>query len=156
MNQYATAPEVEETADALIASVVKDRFNHHLQNRNYVIMLTSGVDDGGKRATLAFSAACSARAMDLKTQVFLIGDGSHWAYEGSADGVRQQGFPALEDLLDSYMELGGQIFVCSACDSVCTLPMDEHDRPLRKRPGVEPRGLASILSYTVEGTSVTF
>ena len=156
MAQFASMPEAESTAHALIASVVKDRFNHHVQNRNYVIMLTSGVDDGGKRATLAFSAACSARAMDLNTQVFRIGDGSHWAYEGSTDGIRQQGFPALEDLVESYMELGGQVFVCSACDNVCALPMDERDRPLRKRAGIEARGLASILSYTVEGTSVTF
>ena len=156
MTQFASVPEVEPTAHALIDSVVKDRFNHHLQNRNYVIMLTSGLDDGGKRATLACSAACSARAMEFKTQVFLIGDGSHWAYEGSADGIRQKGFPALEDLVQSYLELGGQIFVCSACDSVCTLPLDEHDRPLQKRAGIEARGLASILSYTVEGTSVTF
>ena len=90
MAQFASMPEAESTAHALIASVVKDRFNHHLQNRNYVIMLKSGLDDGGKRATLAFSAACSARAMDLKTQVFLIGDGSHWAYEASTEVIRRR------------------------------------------------------------------
>lgn len=45
-------------------------------------MLTSGNDDGGKRATLAYTAATCAAAMDRRTIMFLVGDGAHWAYEG--------------------------------------------------------------------------
>jgi len=52
---------------------------HGSPRHKSVIVLTSGNEDGGKRATLAFSAACTAQAMELDTRVFLVGDGSHWA-----------------------------------------------------------------------------
>jgi predicted peroxiredoxin len=39
-------------------------------------VLASGPEDASKRATLAFSAACTALSLDLDTQVFLIDYGS--------------------------------------------------------------------------------
>jgi hypothetical protein len=44
--------------------------------RHYVVVLASGPEDASKRATLAFSAACTALSLDLDTQVFLIDYGS--------------------------------------------------------------------------------
>ncbi|OQX13226.1 MAG: hypothetical protein BWK73_12610 [Thiothrix lacustris] len=122
---------------------------------NYVILLASGNEDGGKRATLAFSTACSAAAMDMTTHVFLVGDGSFWAYEGHTHGIHAPGFPPLEELVSNYLELGGQLYICSACDQVCSLLPDQDHLPT-KRAGVELRGLASVLHYTVNGTSITF
>ncbi len=63
-----------------------------------MVLLATGNDDGGKRATLAFTAATCAAAMDKRTIVFMVGDGAHWAYEGRALGVQQKGFPPLEEL----------------------------------------------------------
>lgn len=126
------------------------------ETRNYVVMLTSGKEDGGKRATIAFSAACSAVAMDMNPHVFLIGDGSYWAYEGHTQGIHTTGFPPLEELVEMYIELGGNLYVCSACDLVCSAQPDTNKHPPVKRAGVEPRGLASVLQYTVAGCSITF
>lgn len=123
--------------------------------RHHVILLTSGPEDGGKRATLAFSAACSAAAMDLTPHVFLIGDGSYWAYEGHTENVHTPGFPALEDLVTDYLELEGKLYICAACDQVCSTPEADGTLPHR-RTGVELRGLASVLQYTVNGCSMTF
>jgi predicted peroxiredoxin len=124
------------------------------QRGNYAVILTSGAEDGGKRATLALSAACTAHAMDLNTIVFLVGDGVHWGYEGRAEGVHAPGFPPLVDLMESFLEAGGQVFLCSACDAVCALPTD--GKMPRRRRGVSPQGLASMLSHTLEGSSMTF
>jgi predicted peroxiredoxin len=124
--------------------------------KNYVVVLSSGAEDGGKRATLAFSAACTAQAMELDTQLFLVGDGSHWAYQGSCDGISQKGFPALTALMDFFIELEGKIFVCSACDTVCSLPQGSDGRPLVREPFIQPRGLASIMEHMVGGSSITF
>ncbi|PVV18093.1 MAG: hypothetical protein B6D78_17070, partial [gamma proteobacterium symbiont of Ctena orbiculata] len=129
----------------------------HLSNiNNYVVVLSSGAEDGGKRATLAFSAACTAMAMDLDTQLFLVGDGSHWAYQGSCEGISQKGFPALASLMENFVELDGKIFVCSACDTVCSLPQDSEGKPLLRQAFIQPRGLASILEHMVGGSSITF
>jgi predicted peroxiredoxin len=115
----------------------------------YAVILASGPDDGGKRATLALAAACTAQAMDLDTVVFLVGDGAHWAYDGHAEQVHAPGFPALADLMESFAEAGGQLLLCSACHAVCA-----HGDT--RRPDVRVRGLAALLSHTMEGGAVTF
>jgi len=123
---------------------------------NYVVVLSSGDEDAGKRATLAFSTACTAQAMELDTQVFLIGDGAHWAYKKHTDGVHQLGFPALQDLIESFLEMEGKIYLCSACDAVCAVPESSGGDILERHPTIQPRGLASILEHMVGGSSVTF
>src|SRR5262245_61102102 len=125
------------------------------ERTNYAVILASGPEDGGKRATLALAAACTAQAMDLNTIVFLVADGVHWGYDGHAEGVHAPGFPPLADLIESFFESGGQVFLCSACDSACALPTAD-GKALRRRRGVRPQGLASVLSHTVGGSSVTF
>jgi predicted peroxiredoxin len=135
---------------------VIEKYPHLANLNNYVVVLSSGVEDGGKRATLAFSAACAAQAMELDTQLFLVGDGSHWAYQGSCDHINQKGFPALASLVESFVELDGRIFVCSACDTVCAMPVDNDGSMLRRQPFIQPRGLASILEPMVGGSSITF
>src|SRR5262249_10954101 len=111
----------------------------------YTVILASGPEDGGKRATLALAAACTAQAMDLDTTVFLLGDGAHWAYDGHAEQVHAPGFPALAHLIDSFVEARGQLLLCSACDAICA-------QPGARRREVRVRGLAALLAHTVGGT----
>lgn len=115
----------------------------------FAVILASGPEDGGKRATLALAAACTAQAMDLDTVVFLAGDGAHWGYDGHAEQVHAPGFPALADLVDLFIEAGGQLLLCSACDGTCAVPS-------ARRRDVRVAGLASLLSHTVRGSAVTF
>jgi predicted peroxiredoxin len=124
-------------------------------SRNYVVMLTTGSHDGGKRATLAFAAACAALSIDLDTHVFLIGDGSHWAYEGNSDPVSEPGFPPLSELMQVFTDFGGEIYICATCERVCCVP-GEDGQQRKRRPEIQPQGLATVLSHMIGGTSVTF
>ena len=120
------------------------------RSRNqYAVILASGAEDGGMRATLALAAACAAQAMDLDTIVFLLGDGAFWAYDGHAERVHAPGFPALADLIESFVEAGGELQLCSACDATCV-------QPGTRRREIHVRGLASLLSHAVGGSAVTF
>ena len=93
------------------------------ERRSLMVVLATGNDDGGKRATLAFSVACTSLAMGATTRVFLVGDGSYWGFEGRAREVHQPGFPPLQALMAEFTELGGDICICSACyNNVCGLP----------------------------------
>ena len=121
-----------------------------------VVLLATGNDDGGKRATLAFTAATCAAAMDKRTIMFLVGDGAHWAYEGRTGGIQQTGFPALEELMESFVDMGGEIYVCSACDQVCSVPSDNESEGLTRHSAVHPRGMSSVLADMTNGRSVTF
>ena len=120
----------------------------HARNA-YAVILASGPEDGGTRATLALAAACAAQAIDLDTIVFLMGDGAHWAYDGNAERVHAPGFPALADLIEAFVDDGGRILLCSACDGVCA-------QPGARRSEVRVGGLDSLLSHTADGSSVTF
>lgn len=128
----------------------------HFGQHKLVVMLASGPEDGGKRATLAFCAAATALSMDQDVEVFLVGDGAYWAYEGRTDGIQQSGFPALSELLESVGELGGEIHICSTCDQVCGVPSDGEAGTLLRRSDVRPRGLAAVLASVAQGSSVTF
>lgn len=141
---------------ATIATSSPPRTHPQTERGNYAVILASGAEDGGKRATLAMSAACTAQAMDLNTIVFLVGDGVHWGWEGRAEEVHAPGFPPLADLMESFLECGGQVFLCSACDALCALPTHAGGRAPRRRRGVCPQGLAAVLSHTVGGSSLTF
>lgn len=59
------------------------------------------------------------------------------------------GFPALVDLIDLFVEAGGQLLLCSACDGTCAPPS-------ARRRDVHVSGLATLLSHTVGGSAVTF
>ncbi len=121
-----------------------------------VVLLATGNDDGGKRATLAFTAATCAAAMDKRTIVFLAGDGAHWAYEGRAAGVQQKGFPPLDELVGCLIEMGGEIYVCSTCDEVCSVPSDDEPDNLKRHSAIKPRGMSAVLSDMTDGRTVTF
>ncbi len=139
----------------LLAKSEATRAEDDKNKKNYVVMLTADNADGGKRATLAFSAACAAIAMDLNAIVFLIGDGAYWAYEGASDNIVAKGFPPLRELMDTFLELDGNVYICAACDQVCSVP-DEVGTVKQRLPAIQPRGLAAILAHMVGGTSVTF
>lgn len=126
------------------------------ERRHCTVILASGAGDGGMRATLAFTAALTAASMDQPTLVFLAGDGAHWGYEGRTDGVRVSGFPALADLIDSFIEAGGQIGLCSPCDGACSLPTGGSAAPLSRLPAVRLQGMPSVLAHSADGSALTF
>jgi predicted peroxiredoxin len=135
---------------------VIDDYRDVATQETLVVLLATGNDDDGKRATLAFTAATCAAAMDKRTVVFMVGDGAHWAYEGRAADVQQKGFPPLQELMDCLIEMDGEMYVCSTCDEVCSVPSDDEAEDLKRHPQIQPRGMSAVLSDITDGRAVTF
>ncbi len=80
----------------------------------FVISLTCGKDNTDK-ATVAFVVANAAVASDKDTVVFLNIEGVHLSQKGYADGIHEEGFAPLKELMTNFVNAGGKMFVCSPC-----------------------------------------
>src|SRR5271157_3570504 len=81
---------------------------------SFCVSITSSKDNTAK-ATVGFAMANAAVASDKDTMVFLSADGVRLSQKGYADGIQEQGFPSLKELIDSFAKAGGKIYVCSTC-----------------------------------------
>ena len=122
-------------------------------SQSLTIMLMSGTEDGGKRATLAFVAALSAAAMERPVQVFLAGDGAIWGDPDQADQVEMPGFPPLVELIQEYLDLGGALLVCSTCEHFCSARSATAGRRWSE---LQVRGMAALLESQRDGYSLSF
>ncbi|MDO5682547.1 MAG: DsrE family protein [Propionibacteriaceae bacterium] len=75
----------------------------------------SHAKDNVDKATVAFVVANAAVGSDQDTTVFVSSEGVHLATQGYADDMHEEGFAPLKELIDSFVEAGGKIWVCSPC-----------------------------------------
>lgn len=125
------------------------------QARQLTVILASGDEDGGRRAALAFSAACSARAMGVETRVYLVGDGVCWGLTQYADYFYAAGFPPLNQLIDNFVQAGGQLYQCATNTNACNQSQPDEGRH-KRRQGVQVMGFASLIDKLSSGGAITF
>jgi predicted peroxiredoxin len=80
----------------------------------YVVSLTHAKNDTDK-ATVAFVVANAAVASDKDTVVFLSIEAVRLSQKGFADGIHEEGFAPLAELMANFVKAGGNIYVCSPC-----------------------------------------
>ena len=84
-------------------------------NTDFVITLSFNKNSEG-RVTLAFTLGVAAVDKGLKTTIVLLVDGVHIARKGYADDIDiGEPFLPVKDLLEVYLEHGGEIAVCGSC-----------------------------------------
>jgi len=79
-----------------------------------VIISTTGPDNIEK-ATLPFVVATAAQTLDAQVVIILQASAVLLAKKGMAENVNAQGFMPLKKLMDTFMEFGGKLFICSPC-----------------------------------------
>jgi predicted peroxiredoxin len=81
-----------------------------------ILYIATCAADDPEKAAMPFVMANAALAMDVKATVVLQGNGVYLAQKGYVDTMLPSGgFPAVKELLDSFMELGGELKVCVPC-----------------------------------------
>ncbi len=57
----------------------------------------------------------AAQASDVEVVMGFQGNGSMLTIKCMADHVFAQGFPKLSELIETYLEAGGKLYVCGPC-----------------------------------------
>lgn len=70
--------------------------------------------DDVERATITMTIAGVAAMKGCQTVMFLTCGGLDLALKGGAEGIHLKGYPAVDDLIDSYSANGGKFWVCKA------------------------------------------
>lgn len=83
-------------------------------SNKFCVSLTCAKDNVDK-ATVAFVIANASVASDKETIVFLSSEGARLAANGYADDMHEEGFSPLKELMASFLQAGGKIYVCSPC-----------------------------------------
>ena len=80
-----------------------------------LIVSCSHGNEDPERATLPFIVGNVAASADQQTSVLLTIEGVWLATKGYADEIQKEGFPALKEVLSSFVSNGGEIWVCGTC-----------------------------------------
>jgi uncharacterized protein len=80
----------------------------------FCVSLSSAKDNTDK-ATVAFVVANAAVGSGKETMVFLSVEGVRLSQKSYADGIHEEGFAPLRELMDNFAKAGGTIYVCSPC-----------------------------------------
>ncbi len=78
------------------------------------VSITHAKNDTDK-ATVGFVVANASVASAQETVVFLSTEAARLAERGYADGIHEEGFAPLADLMANFVKAGGTIYVCSPC-----------------------------------------
>lgn len=79
-----------------------------------VIISTTG-PEYQEKATLPFVVATAAQTVDAKAVIILQASAVLLAKKGIAENVNAPGLMPLKKLMDSFLELGGELLICNPC-----------------------------------------
>jgi uncharacterized protein involved in oxidation of intracellular sulfur len=81
-----------------------------------VLYIGTFAGEDPERASMPFVMANAALAMDINVTIALQGNGVYLAQKGYVNKMLTGGgFPPMTSLLESFLELGGQLKVCVPC-----------------------------------------
>ena len=82
------------------------------ETEKIVIISTTG-PEYQEKATLPFVVATAAQTVDAKAVIILQASAVLLAKKGVAENVNAPGLLPLKQLMDTFIELGGELLICS-------------------------------------------
>ncbi len=129
-----------------------------MEDKDYLIVITQGREDGGNSANLAMKLAVSLQLLQRNVSVFLTLGGTRWAFEGTAKDIQFPDQPPLEEFIQDFLDMGGDLMICSPCiDAYCFIPNMEKEKFDEKlREGARYVGLAAVAEKLIKGQASFF
>jgi len=88
-----------------------------------VVVVTHGGEDP-ERATIPFVVANAALAMESRVAVVLQANGVTLGTKGLYEHVLAPGFEPVKKMVDTFLELKGELLVCIPCLETRKIPVD--------------------------------
>lgn len=86
------------------------------EKQELIVYIATHSDDNVEKAAIPFVLAGAALVMDIKAVVVLQGESVKLAQKGFVDTMPQPGgFPPFPKLMSDFIELGGELKVCTPC-----------------------------------------
>ncbi len=116
-----------------------------------LIILTTGPEDRGNSATLAFAMGVTALISGVPATIYMTMGGTFWSRVNATKGVHIDGFEPLEVYVEQFNDAGGGILVCSPCNEFyCSIATDS---PMID--GAQLCGLTHVVDVALDSTVVT-
>jgi predicted peroxiredoxin len=93
----------------------KEKENLSMEEKQGVVIIATHGGEDPERATFPFAMGNASLAMDEKATIVLQGAAVFLAKKGYVEHVHASGFDPLKKLMNDFLDLGGQILVCSPC-----------------------------------------
>jgi len=107
--------------------------------------------EAAERCYGPFVTATTAQAQDVEAKIFLMMDAVYLMKKGIAEKIKAPGFPPLPDLIDSFLNAGGKIEVCS--NSATFRGLKEKDFRDKR---IEIAGAAAMINDVLKHDKVMF
>ena len=84
-------------------------------DKKKLVIIATDADDNSEKATLPFVVGTAALASEIDVTIALQSNAVHLATKGFARHLRTEGFPPFKELLETFLSLGGKLYVCGPC-----------------------------------------
>jgi len=89
--------------------------NEFMETSEKIVIISTTGSENPEKATIPFVMATAAQATDVVVSVILQSNSVVLAKKGEAENVAASGFMPLKQLIDTYIEMGGKLLLCSPC-----------------------------------------
>lgn len=94
-------------------------------SKSKMVIVTTHADEDAERAILPFVMGIGALASEADVLIALQSNAVHLATRDYARHLHHQGFPPFQELLDTFLEMGGRLVACSPCLKSRSIEVDE-------------------------------
>lgn len=85
-----------------------------METSKLLIISTVGPENPEK-ASLPFVLATASQALEVEVTMILQSSAVVLAKKGEAEKVNAEGFQPLKEMLDTFLDMGGKLYLCSPC-----------------------------------------
>lgn len=86
-----------------------------MDTQEELVIVTTIGNEFPEKATIPYVMATAAQATDVETVLILQSNAVLLAKQGEAEKVVAIGFMPVKQLIDTYIEMGGKLLLCSPC-----------------------------------------